>query len=237
MGPFFYVNGMIELRKCQKRCDDVEQEVKMFIKGKLNKSYTHAKVTVFSDADIEIMEGEIYHVTSQSKKGKSSLLRILSNVEYNDVYTLGFFVKSEDIAYMPPTLYFYAYMKVIDYVQFHTQINVKFLTKDAIDQIHLLGIDLNEKIMDLTDREKMLLNLIICLSQEKRLYVMDEPFLHCVKEDIPLIRSFIQQRFDEHKTFIIATTHETLMSNLYTYQVVIEDPSHILMKKRGETHA
>jgi ABC-2 type transport system ATP-binding protein len=228
---------MIELRKSMKRGDDVENEIKMFIKGKLNKTYLHQKVTVFSDADIEIMEGEIYHVTSASKKGKSSLLRILANVEYNDVYTLGFFVKSEDISYMPPQLHHYTYMTVNDYIQFHAEINVKFLTKDALDCLSLFRINLDEKIKDLTEREKMIINLIVCLSQEKKLYVIDEPFLHTISDDIPLWINLIKKRYDEHKTFIIATQHETIMSFLSTVLITIEDPSHIVMKRRGDHHA
>jgi len=227
---------MIELRKYMKRGDDMENEIKTFIKGKLNKTYQHQKITVFSDADIEIMEGEIYHVTSASKKGKSSLLRILSNVEYNDVYTLGFFVKSDDISYMPSTLYHYSYMTVDDYIQFHAEINVKFLTKDAFDRLSLFKINLDEKINDLPEREKMIINLIICLSQEKKLYVIDEPFLHTVSSDLPLWINLFKQTFDEHKTFIVATQHETIMSQLATVLITIEDPAHIVMKRRGDIH-
>lgn len=183
----------------------MKKETRVFIKGKLNKSYHHGRLTVFKDADIEILEGVIYHVSGTPQSGKSSLLRILSNVEYNDLYTLGFFVKSEDIAYMPHQLFYYRYMTVTDYLDFHQNINVRFLRADAQRAVLACKIIPSFHIIDLSDRDRMLLNLIVCMSQEKKLYVIDDPYHAILKEDYPLVRDLIMTRFDSKKTVIIAT--------------------------------
>lgn len=214
----------------------MESEIKSFIKGKLNKSYKNHELIVFNDAEIEIMEGEIYHVSSPSQMGKSSLLRILSNVEYNDLYTLGFFVKSEDISYMPPALFYYQYMSVKQYIEFHAQINIRFLKNDAEEAMKIFGLMHNSKIKEISEREQMILNAIICLSQEKKFYVMDEPFLNIESSDIEPFVSLIKKRFDEHKTFIIATKHDLIMSQLSTKKLVIEGPSKISVTTGGGSH-
>lgn len=213
----------------------MEKESKVFIKGKLNKSYDKGQIVVFKDAEISITEGKIYHVTSASKKGKSSLLRIMSNVEYNDIYTLGFFVKTEDISYMPPKLFYYRYMTVLDYIDFHADINVKLLKHDLLEVVHQFKLNLKSPITELSMREQMLLNLFICLSQEKKLYVIDEPFLHILNSDISPIKALISKRFDPTKTIMIATEHPSIMTGLSTLKLFIQDTSRIIPTSGGDS--
>ncbi len=212
----------------------MEKENKVFIKGKLNKNYNKGQVVVFKDAEISISEGNIYHVTSASKKGKSSLLRILSNVEYNDLYTLGFFVKTEDISYMPPQLFYYRYMTVSDYIEFHADINIKLLKRDLLEVVEQFKLDLKCPIIELSIREQMLLNLFICLSQEKKLYVIDEPFMSIESFDIAPLKALISKRFDSTKAIIIATEHPSIMQGLTTERLTIQDPSLIVSQSGGD---
>lgn len=71
--------------------------------------------------------------------------------------------------------------------------------------------------------EQKILNYLICLSKNAKLYLIDEPFPYVDLLNDEIFRNMIINRYDETKTFIIATHQINEFEKLASYCLLIKD--------------
>ena len=174
------------------------------IRGQLNFHYKNNKV--FEHVDVNIDEGDIVLVIGRNGAGKSTLLRLIAKIDEVSRYsTLINDVDKKDISYMASELIYYSQMKIKDILSFYNDIHNDFDTKYATAYIDEFKLSLNKRISRLSDGERKILAFIICLSFNRKLYIIDEPFPNVDLLNDEIFRRMIIEKYDKHTTFIIAT--------------------------------
>ncbi|NLG82481.1 MAG: ATP-binding cassette domain-containing protein [Bacilli bacterium] len=180
---------------------------------------------VFNDVDVTINKGEIYLLIGRNGTGKSTLLRLLGKIEpYKFKKHL---IAEKDISYMPSDLSYYPYMRIIDLLKFYHDTHQNFSLEFAHTYLEEFQLKPNKMIKKLSLGEQKILNYLICLSKEAKLYLIDEPFPYVDLLNDEIFRKMIINKYDEEKTFIIATHQINEFEKLASYCLLIKSPETI----------
>jgi len=176
------------------------------INGKLFKSFGDENHYVFRYAQIEILPNEIYLLVGRNGIGKSTLLKMLAQVEHNALfYTLHWSIGIGDMNYTPSQLAHYAYMKVETLLRFHQASSNRFSYEQAYQHLSTFSINPNQKINHLSDGQKKILSYIISLSYQAKLYLIDEPFPNVDLVFDEAFRKMILMSKNDENSFVIST--------------------------------
>jgi ABC-2 type transport system ATP-binding protein len=137
----------------------------------LSKSY--GKKDVLSDINATLLPGNIYGLVGINGAGKTTLFDAL----YNMIPHGGLVSFDGLIGYLPSSLYFYPYMKALEYVEFCLAArNIKKSRKEIEAAGAVFALDLQEYATAYSAGMKKKLGLIALLLQDNDLYLLDEPF-------------------------------------------------------------
>ena len=174
------------------------------IRGQLN--FHYKKTTVFEHVDVNIYEGDIVLVIGRNGAGKSTLLRLIARIEEISKYsTLINEVEKKDISYLASDLIYYSQMKIKDIFSFYNDMHDDFDKDYAYSCLTEFKISANKRISRLSDGERKIINFIICLSFNRKLYIIDEPFPNVDLLNDEIFRKMIIEKYHQNTTFIIAT--------------------------------
>lgn len=145
----------------------------------LNKSFGHT--TVLKNINLEIPRGKIVGLLGRNGAGKSTLIKLI-----NDLLTptsgeilidggpVGVHSKTI-IAYLPERTYLNKSMTVAQAINFFSEFYQNFDAARARKLVHELNLDLDQKIAKMSKGMQEKLQLIIVMSRNAELYVLDEP--------------------------------------------------------------
>lgn len=168
--------------------------------------FAYKQVNIFSQVYINIDVGDIVLVIGRNGVGKSTLLKLLAKLENFSKYSnVKYNVKKHEISYMPSHLIYYPQMTVKNLIAFYCDLHKDFDTEYAIKYLNDFGINQLIKINNLSDGERKIVAFIICLSFNRKLYIIDEPFPNVDLLNDEIIRKMIIEKYNEKTTFIIAT--------------------------------
>lgn len=109
------------------------------------------------------------------------------------------------VSYLPERTYLSEWMKMKDLLKFFSDFYEDFDLEKAEEMIEALNINVDEKIKDMSKGTKEKVQLILVMSRNADVYILDEP----IGGVDPAARSFIMrtilQNFSEESTLIIAT--------------------------------
>lgn len=152
---------------------------------------------------LQIPAGRMIGVVGDNGKGKTTLLRLMAGVSHISGGELK--RNTDKIAYVPSGVDFYDWMKVKDALYFYESYYGRFHYGKAVTLLEKSGILLESKIRKLSKGQQERLCLILAISQEAELYLMDEPLSGIdpyFKKDI---RQFLLQNLPENATVVMAT--------------------------------
>jgi ABC-2 type transport system ATP-binding protein len=174
------------------------------ISGQLN--FRYHKATVFEHVEVDICEGDIVLVIGRNGAGKSTLLKLIARIEEIGKYsTLVNNLEKKDISYMASDLIYYSQMKIKDIFSFYHDMHFDFDKDYAYAYLEEFKISANKRISRLSDGERKIINFIICLSFNRKLYIIDEPFPNVDLLNDEILRKMIIEKYHKDTTFIIAT--------------------------------
>lgn len=197
----------------------------LVVKGLLKK---YQKKTVLNNLDIVIQKNCVYGLVGPNGTGKSSFFKILVGLVKKNSGDIIFEGRSLDrksmdnIAYMPPEDFFYNWMTVKDAVDYYDDFFDDFKKQKALILINEMELGLNQKISTLSTGQKGRLKIILTLSRNVSLYLIDEP----LNGLDPISRSIVIDTIGKEKlldrTFIISThiidELETIMNRLIMFK-------------------
>lgn len=184
-------------------------------------TFMYPNKLVFENVEMKINQGEIYLLIGRNGCGKSTLLRLLAKIEpYQFKLHL---VNEKEISYMPSDLVYYSYMKIIDLLKFYDDTHHNFSLDFALKYLDEFKLNPKQKIKKLSMGEQKILNYLICISKNAKLYLIDEPFPYVDLLNDEIFRNMIINRYDETKTFIIATHQINEFEKLASYCLLIKD--------------
>ncbi len=166
-------------------------------------SKKHHALPVLTDVNVRIFGGRFIGVVGDNGLGKTTLLRLMAGIWKPD---RGSIVRNvPKIPFVPAREEFYSWMKVRDALDFYRTYYDNFRFEKAGQLLRDGGISPNDKIAALSRGQQERLFLILAISQDARLYLMDEPLSGMdpyFKKDV---RQFLLKNLPEDATVVMAT--------------------------------
>ncbi len=177
----------------------------------LTKSYKK-NIPVLYNFNLEIPAGRIVGLLGPNGCGKSTLMKLISGLLQADSgeITVGGVPVGEKskalISYLPERTYFSSNMKVSELVDYFEEFYEDFDTERAYRLLADLGIELGANLKSLSKGTKEKVQLILVMSRNAKLYLLDEPIAGVDPAAREYILSTIVSNYNPEATIII-TTH------------------------------
>ena len=177
----------------------------------LSKSYQKSQ-PVLQNLNFEIPPGKIIGLLGPNGCGKSTLMKIAAGLLQPDQGTVeiaGFPVGSQSkalVSYLPERTYFQPSMKVCQLVEFFQDFYEDFNATKALQLLNDLHIDVNARLKTLSKGTKEKVQLLLVMSRNARLYLLDEPIAGVDPAARDYILRTIVNNYNPEASIII-TTH------------------------------
>ena len=162
--------------------------------------------------NFQIESGKIVGLLGPNGCGKSTLIKIIAGVlqaTAGEVLVDGHEIGDESkalVSYLPERTYFNSYMQVSELVEYFSQFYKDFNADKAYNLLSDLGINPNAKLKSLSKGTKEKVQLILVMSRDAKLYLLDEPIAGVDPAAREYILSTIVGNYNPDSTIII-TTH------------------------------
>ncbi len=177
----------------------------------LSKAYTKGKF-VINNLNLEIPQGKIIGLLGPNGCGKSTMIKMIAGLlqpTSGEVLVNGMQVGEETcsyISYLPERTYFTASMKVKDIINYFADFYKDFDKERAIKLLKDLNVDIDAKLKKLSKGTKEKVQLVLVMSRQAKLYLLDEPIAGVDPATREYILSTIVSNYNPEATIII-TTH------------------------------
>lgn len=169
-------------------------------------------VPVLNSLNLEIPAGKIVGLLGPNGCGKSTLIKMVAGIlqpNGGEILVNGIPVSEKTstvVSYLPERTYFDSSMKVCELVKFFSEFYDDFDTARANTLLNDLGIDSNAKLRTLSKGTKEKVQLILVMSRQAKLYLLDEPIAGVDPAAREYILSTIVSNYNPEASIII-TTH------------------------------
>ncbi|WP_455537777.1 ABC transporter ATP-binding protein [Terrisporobacter sp.] len=175
----------------------------------VHKSYS--KKEVLKGVNVAIQKGKIVGLLGPNGSGKSTMIKLMNGLlqpDKGEIEINGMKPSKETkkiVSYLPERTYLNDWMKVKDILEFFNDFYEDFNMQKANKMMENLKIDKNEKLKTMSKGTKEKVQLILVMSREADLYILDEP----IGGVDPAARSYILKtiltNYNENSTLLIAT--------------------------------
>ena len=176
---------------------------------KLCKSYDEKQV--LKDVSLKIPKGKIVGLLGKNGTGKTTLIKLINDLltpTSGEILIKGKKpgVESKDIiAYLPEKTYLDREMSVKDAIKYFEEFYTNFDSKKAVKLLKDLDLDMNSKISKMSKGMQEKLQLILVMSRNAELYILDEPLGGVDPATRDYILDTILSNFCEGASVIIST--------------------------------
>ena len=145
----------------------------------LTKSYNHVKA--LDNFSITLESGKIVGLLGPNGSGKTTLIKLINGLLTPDTGTVticgnvpGPETKAM-VAYLPDNIYLNTWMTVQQIVDYFAEFYADFRKELAMEMLLRLGVSPKQKLKTLSKGNKEKVCLILTMSRNAKLYVLDEP--------------------------------------------------------------
>ncbi len=141
----------------------------------------YGKTPALNGIDLNIESGRIVGLLGPNGSGKTTLIKIINGLltpEQGSVSVCGIPVGTDTkklVAYLPDNNFLNSWMTVNQIVDFYADFFEDFRRELALEMLSRLGIDPTKRLKTLSKGNKEKVCLILVMSRNAKLYVLDEP--------------------------------------------------------------
>lgn len=176
----------------------------------LSKTFDNKKI--LDNVNLEIEKGRIVGLLGKNGAGKSTLIKIINDLLTMDEggvvlfkgKKLGVYSK-EHISYLPERTYLDKSMKVSSVISYFKEFYNDFNEKKAYALLKDLNLDSDVRISKMSKGMQEKLQLILVMSRDADLYILDEPLSGVDPATRDYILDTILSSFKEGSSIIIST--------------------------------
>lgn len=196
--------------------------------------------TALNDVTINVPKGKIVGLLGPNASGKTTFIKICNELltpTSGEIYIAGNKPGIESkkiISYLPERTYLNDWMKVKDIINFFSDFYKDFKKEKAYDMLKRLDIDDNEKLKTMSKGTKEKVQLILVMSREAQLYMLDEPIGGVDPAARDYILDTILSNYNEEATIIISTHLISDIEKILDYIIFIKNGKVILTKTVDE---
>lgn len=175
----------------------------------LSKSFDNKKI--LKDINLIIPRGKIVGLLGKNGQGKTTLIKLINDLltpTSGEILIEGKHPGVESkkiISYLPERTYLDKEMKVIDTLNYFNEFYDNFDINKAKKLLKDLDLDINSKISKMSKGMQEKLQLILVMSREADLYILDEPLGGVDPATRDYILDTILSNFKEGSSVIIST--------------------------------
>lgn len=166
---------------------------------------------ILKDINLKIPRGKIIGLLGKNGTGKSTLIKLINDLltpTSGEILINGEKpgVKSKEIiSYLPERTYLDKEMTIKQVIKYFEEFYKNFDTQKAIKLLKDLNLDINKKISKMSKGMQEKLQLILVMSRNAELYVLDEPLGGVDPATRDYILDTILSNFSEGASVIIST--------------------------------
>ena len=166
---------------------------------------------ILQDINLKIPRGKIIGLLGKNGVGKSTLIKLINDLltpTSGEILINGEkpgVASKEIIAYLPERTYLDKEMTIKQAIKYFEEFYKNFDTQKAIKLLKDLHLDINKKISKMSKGMQEKLQLILVMSREAQLYILDEPLGGVDPATRDYILDTILSNFSEGASVIIST--------------------------------
>ena len=204
----------------------------------LTKTFDNKKI--LDDVSLVIPEGKIVGLLGKNGAGKSTLIKSINDlltIDEGEILfkgkKLGVYSK-DNISYLPERTYLDKSMKVSEVINYFSEFYKDFDKERAYRLLKDLKLDADKRIVKMSKGMQEKLQLILVMSRDADLYVLDEPLSGVDPATRDYILDTILSNFKEGDSIIISTHLITDIERILDEVVFIDDGKIILAGSADE---
>ena len=166
---------------------------------------------ILKDVNLTIPKGRIIGLLGKNGMGKTTLLKLINDLltpTSGEVLINGEkpnINSKKIISYLPERTYLDKSMKISQIITFFDEFYDNFNKEKAIKLLKDLDLDINSKVSKMSKGMQEKLQLILVMSREAKLYILDEPLGGVDPATRDYILDTILSNFNENSSLIIST--------------------------------
>lgn len=175
----------------------------------LTKEYSH--FPALSDFSLTLERGQIVGLLGPSGSGKSTLIKLINGLltpTSGSVLIDGMAPctrTKEIVSYLPERTYLNDWMKVRDIIAYFDDFYANFVKERALEMLERLGINPDARLRTLSKGSREKVQLILVMSRDADLYILDEPIGRVDPAARQYILSTILSNYNENATILLST--------------------------------
>ena len=198
-------------------------------------------ICIFHKVSFSLNEGELLAITGNSGIGKSTLLEIIGNLDFN--YQGQIKKDVENIAYMFQTSWLLPWLTVEENINLPLKLNKK-LNKNYKETINNMLIDLGlpPKVglmypSQLSGGMVSRIALARALIIQPKILLLDEPTSSLDYQSAKVILTYLKKYLQENKACAVWVTHDLAIANMYAdkFSSLIGKPSELIFLSEAFT--
>ena len=195
---------------------------------------------ILDDINLEISDGKIIGLLGKNGAGKSTLIKLI-----NDLLTLdegeilfkgkkiGIYSK-EHISYLPERTYLDKGMKILDVIHYFKDFYRDFDEERAYKLLKSLKLDPEIRIVKMSKGMQEKLQLILVMSRNVDLYILDEPLSGVDPATRDYIMDTILSNFKEGASILISTHLISDVERILDEVIFLDDGKVVLTSSADE---
>jgi ABC-2 type transport system ATP-binding protein len=194
---------------------------------KLTKKYGFK--TALNEIDLELDSGKIIGLLGPNGSGKTTLIKLINGLitpSSGELQIKGnkpSVQTKKIVSYLPERTYFNDYMTVEEIISMFQDFYEDFRIEKAREMLSSLGIETKERLKTLSKGTKEKIQLILVMSREADLYVLDEPIAGVDPAARDYILKTIITNYREESTILISTHLISDIENVLDEIIFIKD--------------
>lgn len=175
----------------------------------LSKKYSNKYA--LTNVDLSVNRGRIVGLLGPNGSGKSTIIKLANGLLLPT--SGGIYINGEEpgintkkiVSYLPERSYLSDWMKVSDIINFFKDFYSNFNASKAYEMLKHLNINPEDKLKTMSKGTKEKVQLILVMSREADLYLLDEPIGGVDPAARDYILNTIIRNYSENATIIIST--------------------------------
>ena len=212
----------------------------------VTKNYGHE--VALMDVSLNIQPGRIIGLLGPNGSGKTTIIKLINGLlqpSLGNIYIHGQLpspASKKVVSYLPDTTYLNENMKIIDAISYFQDFYADFNVQRAYQLLNDLHLQPNQKLNSLSKGNKEKVQLILVMSREADLYVLDEPIggVDPAARDY-ILRTIIQNRRPNSSvlisTHLIADIEQVLDEAIFINQgrILFHENTTVLRNQHGKS--
>ena len=167
--------------------------------------------TVLDNLDFSLEEGKIYGLLGPNASGKTTLMKLIAGVTQPTAgnivvngHHIGVMTK-QVVSFLPTTNHLPKWMTIGRCLSYYQDFYRDFDLKHATERVEFMGLNVSQKITSLSSGMLGRLKVVLAMSRQARLYLLDEPLNGLDPISREKVLQMILESVREESTILIST--------------------------------